>query len=504
MDTLASYDELPYDSLPLPETQPDVLAAVAALHGFNAPDPERARILELGCAQGGNLIPLAWRWPQSQCVGIELSRVQAEAGAAFVARVGLRNVRIVHGDLAALPQDIGEFDYIIAHGVYSWVPPAVQDALLDVCRRHLSPQGVAYVSFNVAAGWQRLQPLRAALVERTDASLPAPRRHAQALAVLDDLERTWTDPRLLKEIAYLRTAAPSYLFHEYLAEFNAPTTFAAFATRLEAHGLRYVGEAGPRRAVVELEEAWGLTPEGMAERWHDAEAALDDALETRFRRALIARADAECAQPPHAQALEQLRFYADLQSAAEIDLESQEAQDFVNPAGNVFPLAEPAMKAAAIALALAYPRALAYAELQAAANELLADFEVPAPLDAAAFRDALFRLVVAHAFMPSVWVGPMSCEPPERPQGHALARALASTPGWVVAGARHVAIDLDAPGRTLLIGLDGTRTAQELAAWMQETLAESGLNLPRDEVEALVDRQLWLFARQGLLQSPER
>ncbi|MGK2951968.1 MAG: SAM-dependent methyltransferase, partial [Thiobacillus sp.] len=89
MDTLESYDELPYDSLPLPETQPDFLAAMAKLHGFDAPDPSRARILELGCAQGGNLIPLAWRWPVSTCVGVELSRVQAEAGAAFIQSLGL-------------------------------------------------------------------------------------------------------------------------------------------------------------------------------------------------------------------------------------------------------------------------------------------------------------------------------------------------------------------------------------------------------------------------------
>ncbi|MGB9129655.1 MAG: class I SAM-dependent methyltransferase, partial [Thiobacillus sp.] len=272
MDTLASYDELPYDSLPLPETQPDFLAAVAKLHGFDAPDPSHARILELGCAQGGNLIPLAWRWPGSDCVGVELSRAQAEAGAAFIQALGLSNARILHGDLAALPDDLGEFDYIVAHGVFSWVPPSVQQALLDVCRRHLSPRGIAYISFNVAAGWQALQPLRAALIERTSAELPAPRRHQQALRVLDALQSEWSDPLLLKEIAYLKTAAPSYLFHEYLAEFNAPMPFTEFAAQLDAHGLRYVGEAGPRRAVVELEDAWGLIPESMAGRWLDAEA----------------------------------------------------------------------------------------------------------------------------------------------------------------------------------------------------------------------------------------
>src|SRR5512143_1951240 len=196
MDTLVSYDQLPYDSLPLPETQPDFLAAVAQLHGFHAPDPRRARILELGCAQGGNLIPLAWRWPESRCVGVELSRVQAVAGADFVRRLGLANVHIVHGDLAALPDDLGEFDYIIAHGVYSWVPPAVQQALLDVCRRHLSASGIAYVSFNVVAGWDKLLPLRQALLERTDPDSLAPERCRQALAVLDELEGKWTDSAL--------------------------------------------------------------------------------------------------------------------------------------------------------------------------------------------------------------------------------------------------------------------------------------------------------------------
>jgi len=455
MDTLASYDELPYDSLPLPETQPDFLAAVARLHGFDAPDPGRARILELGCAQGGNLIPLAWRWPGSDCVGLELSRVQAEAGAAFIHRLGLPNVRILHGDLAALPDDLGEFDTIIAHGVFSWVPPAVQQALLEVCRRHLSPNGIAYVSFNVAAGWRALQPLRTAMIERTSADLPAPERHQQALRVLDQLQAEWSDPLLLKEIAYLKTAAPSYLFHEYLAEFNAPMPFADFAGLLDAHGLRYVGEAGPRRAVVELEDAWGLVPKGMAGRWFDAEAALDDALATRFRRALIARGDAPSARPPQAEALNGLAFYADLRSDEEIDLDAATEQRFLNPAGNTFPVTLPAMKAAAMALSAAYPGTLDHAALLSAARQVLAEYGPGAEVEEAAFRDALFQLVLLHGVMPTVAAGSFAVEPGERPCANALARLQANSPGWVVSGARHVAMDLDPAGRPDAAGYAG-------------------------------------------------
>lgn len=500
MDTLASYDELPYDSLPLPETQPDFLAAMARLHGFDAPDPSRARILELGCAQGGNLIPLAWRSPECECVGIELSRVQAQAGADFVAKLGLANVRILHGDLAALPEDLGEFDYIIAHGVFSWVPLAVQQALLALCRRHLSPHGIAYISFNVAAGWERLQSLRAALIGRTSATLPAPERYRQAQRVLDELEAEWSDPFLRKEIAYLKAAAPSYLFHEYLAEFNAPMRFAEFAAELDRHALRYVGEAGPRHAVVELEEAWGLAPEGMAGRWLDAEAALDDAFAVRFRRALVARADAPCAQPPQAGALDALAFYADLRSDEEIDLGAPSAQHFLNPAGNAFAIALPAMKAAAMALSAAYPRALGYAELLEAVRAMLDEFGVEGSVEETAFREDLFQLVMAHGVTPTMAGSvPATGEPGEHPCAHALARLQAATPGWVVSGARHVAMDLDPQGRALLAGLDGRRSVGQLVPEMQRALAEQGLELPLATVHELTLRELWLFARQGVL-----
>jgi SAM-dependent methyltransferase len=498
MPTLASYDELPYDSLPLPETRPDFLAALARLGGFDAPDPTCARILELGCAQGGNLVPMAGAWPASECVGVELSRVEAEAGAAFVARAGLTNCRILHADLAALPPDLGTFDYIITHGVFSWVPPAVQDALLAVCRRHLAENGVAYVSFNVEAGWKPLQPLRAALRERTSPAVAAPERCRQARAVLDELASDPSAAPLAKEIAYLRQAAPSYLFHEYLAEFNQPLTFDAFNARIAAHGLRYLGEAGPRRAVVELEDDYGLIPESMAARWLDAEAALDVALGTRFRRALLTRDDAPCPHPPRADALATLAFHADLGSDAEIDLSSDSEQSFRNPAGNTFPVTLPAMKAALMVLSAAYPHALDYATLRRAARALLAAHGGRDASDAD-FDGALFALVMLHGVMPTVWRGTFADEPGETPRATPLARLQATTPGWVVSGARGVAIDLDAAGRALLAAADGSRTVAALATWMHGELARAGLDAPPDAVLARTWETLWLFVRQGLL-----
>ncbi len=337
------------------------------------------------------------------------------------------------------------------------------------------------------------------MVERTAADLTAPARFAQARRVLDELEAEWTDPLLLKEITYLKSAAPSYLFHEYLAECNTPMQFADFATQLDDHGLRYVGEAGPRHAVVELEDAWGLIPESMASRWLDAEAALDDAHAIRFRRALIARADAPCAQPPQAEALTRLAFHADLRSDDEIDLETASEQAFVNPAGDAFPVAHPAMKVAAMILSAAYPVALAYAELLASTRQTMADYGVVDEIDETAFRNALFQLVMAHGVLPSLDETPYPNEPAERPCAHALARLQAASPGWTVGGARHVALDLDKPGRMLLCLLDGSRTLDELTAILQNVLADAGYDQTLEAVRAMTHRQVWLFARQGLL-----
>jgi hypothetical protein len=251
--------------------------------------------------------------------------------------------------------------------------------------------------------------------------------------------------------------------------------------------------------VVELEDAWGLIPEGMAGRWLDAEAALDDALAVRFRRALIARADASCAHPPQAAFLDALAFYADLRSEDEIDLEDASEQHFINPAGNSFAVALPAMKAAVMALSAAYPNALAYSDVLTGARQVMADFGVAGTLDEAGFRDALFQLVMGHGVMPTVSAVTYAKAPGERPCAHALARLQAKSPNWVVSGVRHVAMDLDPAGRTLLSALDGSRTLEELAALMQAELAKTGLDLPLDQLRELTARQLWLFARQGLL-----
>src|SRR5439155_7139696 len=140
-------------SFAFPQTHPDRMAAVARIFGLSPPNVAACRVLELGCASGGNLIPMAFNFPGSEFLGIDLSRRQVEQAHPAMAALLLRNIRIECASILDIDKDWGTFDYIICHGVFSWVDPIVQDKILQIAAENLSPEGVAYVSYNTYPGW---------------------------------------------------------------------------------------------------------------------------------------------------------------------------------------------------------------------------------------------------------------------------------------------------------------------------------------------------------------
>ncbi len=125
-----SYQEVPYPNDPYRSSHPDQLATVAILAGLSPPPVSRCRVLELGCARGGNLIPMAVEMPQAQFVGFDSSGHQVREGCELIERVGLGNIRVEARDILDLDAAIGTFDFIICHGTYSWVEPEVQEKIL--------------------------------------------------------------------------------------------------------------------------------------------------------------------------------------------------------------------------------------------------------------------------------------------------------------------------------------------------------------------------------------
>src|ERR1700690_3679914 len=144
-------DPVAYPGSPCSQPHPDPLATIAALHGLPAAPPERCRVLELGCGNGGNLIPMAYVLPGSTFLGLDAAGSAVAQGQEQIAALGLTNVTPVHADLLDT-SNLGTYDYVIAHGLFSWVPPSVQERVLAIASEVLAPNGVAYVSYNALPG----------------------------------------------------------------------------------------------------------------------------------------------------------------------------------------------------------------------------------------------------------------------------------------------------------------------------------------------------------------
>lgn len=250
------YDEVPYQSHPFPQTTVEHLATRAFMFGLEARHPSSARVLEIGCAGGGNLIPFAARFPESEAVGFDLSSVQIEQGRAEVRRAGLKNIDLRVMDVADIDESLGQFDYIVCHGVYSWVPGVVQDAILRVCEKHLAPDGIAYVSYNVYPGWKAREIVRDAMILRGGPRETPEEKLAFGRGMLEFLEQSSRPDSVLRKamdetMPIIRGAHSSYLLHEFFEPYNAPCYFKEFVDRAGRHGLAYLAESDSSSMFVQ-------------------------------------------------------------------------------------------------------------------------------------------------------------------------------------------------------------------------------------------------------------
>jgi methyltransferase-like protein/SAM-dependent methyltransferase len=294
-----SYDEVPYDSHPFGFTHPSRVATVATLFGLSPPSVGTCRVLELGCASGGNLLPMAESLLGGTFVGIDFSARQVADGQRVLQASGLKNATLRHANILDIDESYGQFDYIICHGVFSWVPDAVRDKLLAVCRHHLTPNGVAYVSYNTYPGWH-LRGMIRDMMRYHATRFDAPReRIQQARALLDFLAQSARNDGsayttlLRSELEHLRRQADPYLYHEHLEEVNNPLYFHQFIELAARHGLRYLGEA---RVTTMLTGNFGPDVEKalrvVATDQVQAEQYMDFVRNRTFRETLLVPADA--------------------------------------------------------------------------------------------------------------------------------------------------------------------------------------------------------------------
>jgi SAM-dependent methyltransferase len=506
MTTAFAYDTVDYPSAALPQAHPGHLFAVARMFGLDAVPAERCRYIEVGCGDGTHLIACAIGLPHATFVGLDLSPAAVERGKQMIAELGLPNVSLYAADLTMWEPPAGGFDYVVAHGLYAWVPAPVRDGLLALMARCLPPTGVAYVSYNTYPGcyirrmvWEMLKFHTASIAEpaaKIEQALELVKFLAAGRSTRDDAGMGLLGPEL---DGLLNKTHPHVLYHDDLGAVNDPVYFHEFVAHAGRHGLRFVAESEAHTMETRgfPEQIAGVLG-GLAEK--DVllkEQYLDFLRLRRFRETLLSPDPRPPRATPDPAAVPDLA--ASGRPAAEpepADLAPGVAVTFrsANKAALRTDLA--AGKAALVELAAGWPKRLPFADLVARAGarlgrDVIADERGPlTELLAGAWMSGMIEL---NGHVPR-YAETVS----DRPVASPLARIQVRT-GPLATTLLHATMRFDdAPSQMLVRLLDGTRTREQIAKDVVAAFPPDKRPDPA-ALKAGLDRNLERLAKAGLL-----
>jgi methyltransferase-like protein/SAM-dependent methyltransferase len=525
-DSTFIYDQVPYPSHSFTASHPDRLATLATLLGMLPPAVEHCRVLELGCASGGNIIPMAQDLPGSEFVGIDLSGREIADGQAMVDSLGLTNASLKAMDILDVDAGFGQFDYIITHGIYSWVPPAVQDKILEICKQNLAPNGVAYVSYNTYPGWRLLGTIRDMMLYHTRDIADPHQKVAEARALIEFLAESIPanfNPHsnflhayvnFFKEQTLPKAGVhDAYLLHDELAGVNEPLYFYQFAERAAAHGLKYMAEADFRTMLANSfpdETVQALRK--VAKSTIALEQYMDFLRNRTFRQTLLCHQDVRLSAAMDAGRM--AKFYVGspaLPLSAEPNIDSPAIEQFRAPDQAVLTTDHPVTKAAMLYLTRIWPQVVPFEALLAEAGALLNEAPHDIAADARILGANLLKaygysdnLVELHVYAPHFVV-----EVSERPVASPVARLNAATRGPVT-NVRHERVRLNEISYHLLPYLDGSRDRAALLEIVEGLVAQGLVVVEQDGGPAeaaghedtpaeLLDSVLQQLANAGLM-----
>ena len=495
----------PYDAIPYPghayrQTHPDRLAALASLLGMDPAPADRCRVLELGCGTGSNLIPMAVTLPKSEFLGIDLATRPIEQGRSTIQTLGLTNITLSALDLMDFPASMGKFDYIIAHGLYSWVPQTVQDRVMDLCRSHLTDQGVAFVSYNTYPGGHLRNMVREMLLfhvhNAPDPQTKIRQGHALLHFLAEGLDKDSEYGQLLhKELQRVMHYPVGHFYHDDLAVINESFYFHQFIDRAQEAGLQFLSEA--EYFMVRTDQFPAPTArqlDSLAGNVLLQQQYLDFLRCRRFRQTLLCHGEQNICHQVDGQRMTAFAFSSPCRVAEDTgEVSSGQEAVFLGEQKASFATSSPLAKAALAHLGKIWPLAVHFNDLLDQAlhclgrEELSGDGEELAGALQSGFGCGLVELhQKAPQLVPS---------PGPRPLASPLAR-LQAADGEEITTLRHRTIRLaDSAARRLLRLLDGTCTLAELTAALNR--ASEG-DQPLIEVEQTKE-MLAQLGRLGLL-----
>jgi methyltransferase-like protein/2-polyprenyl-3-methyl-5-hydroxy-6-metoxy-1,4-benzoquinol methylase len=476
--TALKYDLLPYQSRAFPQSHPSRIGAIARLFGLAAAPLETARVLELGCASGGNIIPHALACPNATFVGVDLARTQVAAGRARIARLGLTNIEIRCQSFTEIGDELGSFDYILCHGVYSWVPAAVQDAILRIIRARLSPVGVAYVSYNVLPGWRMLQPLRDAFLLQVADDVDSLGRVAKARELLGFLadatpDRGFYGDMLRNWSARLAGLPDDYVAHEFLEEMNQPSTVRDFAASAGRNGLGFLAECDIASMILEnygVEVARQVRARSNNDLV-ESEQYLDLLSGRTFRQTLLVSSERQATLNRVLEPASIAPFHFLMQSGTSVE-QKEEQYVVTDTSGRSLSTRSPIVAEAIGRLVARFPSS---SSLDDCVEGIIEDEGSAREM----FTDALYRMLL-------IGMVTLSSEPVragrggDRPEAIPLARADAAEGGQSTTNLRHETVTLDPATRVLLPAMDGSLDRPALARRLAAEALAGGIAFTRD------------------------
>lgn len=494
------YDSVPYHGRAIPAAHPDRLATLATLFGVTTAPVTSCRVLDVGCGDARGLVAMASALPESTFVGFDIAARPIEEARERAERLGCGNVTLFCLDLLEVPEDFGSFDYIIAHGLLSWVPAPVRERLMALLKRHLAPGGVAYVSHNAYPGGHLRRMTREMMRFHVRGIDEPARRVEQARALLHFLVEAqdgegYYRHLLEKERELCHAYTAEHFFHDHLADVNEPFYLYEFVELAGRHGLRYLTEA--TFAATRDEHFPAETVRVLRGLDHDPvlkQQYLDFLRGRMFRQTLVCHADVPVAPAPLLPSVATLCAAAPVRAAEEEP--GTGAVRFTSFEGRSIRTGHPLTRAVCEALGERWPCPATWEELEAAARR--AGIEPDGP-DEDPYRLAQVLLgfygdqfVELHAHVP-----PLDAGGADRPLATPAARVEAEE-GDVVTNLWHHPVTLtDALTRRLLRQLDGTRDRSALLELLRRPAA--GGSVRSGVMPADVDGALDRLAREGLL-----
>ena len=463
------HDRIHYPGGAWEHSHPDRIAANARMLGLNPAPVERCRVLELGCGAGGNILPMACGLPGARFLGIDVAVRPIEIGRGLATALGLANIELRRCDILDLPADLGEFDYIIAHGVYSWVPAPARDALMSAFARHLAPDGIAYLNFNALPGGHFRNLVRDMMRFR--------------LAVFDDPEAHGEDAvrfvrqvagaqpegspyrRILEdELGRIERNPPGVLFHDDLVPAHQAFHFRAVVEHAARHGMRYLCEARPAdvhagRYPEPIRAALRRFGGGRIAR----EQCLDFLVCQMYRCPLLCREAATLAPIGDFDAMRGLRVASPVRpAAASVDITDGITATFLALDGAGLRLDDSTAKAALVLLAERWPASVGVEPLLRDARRRAGRAGRSTPFERREFAEFLATNHAMGFLDLHTWEPPMATSPGVRPLASALAR-IEIERGTRVTSLRHRQVEIDDPvAAAVLTYLDGTRDVAAL------------------------------------------